>query len=294
MSRAFFIGFAVIALCASLAAWHWRTERIAGLARNEEAKARRPAAESRVPPVKPVAPVSAPVAPKPEPAQPAEPTRAAWFEAMQPEAAEARRARDPRLQALLARKLRLELLLKNGAFLRSYALTGEERERLLSAWVERELAVLDLRTLSREFGLRSFGPEIRAEQQAVDKRMQEVEAAVLGTEGGGALAEYRRIQPIRDFVGTVAGEATLAGFALTVEQADAVTAILVHSRPGRPAASVSQVDLAAAERHLSSVLTADQVELLLLPLRARAASMKLSQAVFTAKPPQLTPGNAPR
>lgn len=293
MPRVFFIGFAVIALIASLAAWHWRTERIAVVARKEEARARSPAVDQPQPAASLVT-VAVPVAVPPEPAKPAEPSRAAWFEAMLPDAAEARRARDPRLLALQVRKLRLELLLKNGAFLRSHSLPDEEREQLLSAWVERELALVDLRVLSREFGVRSFGPEIRAEQQAVDKKMREVEAAVLGGDGSAALAEYRRTQQVRDFVGGVVGEAALAGFPLTVEQADAVTAILVHSRPGRPVSSISQVDLSVAEGHLQAVLTSEQIDLLLLPLRERAAGAKLSQLVYAEKSAKVAPEDASR
>ena len=124
MPRLFFFGAAAIVILASLAARHWRNERFAAIAKQEHVKTARAVVAAPTVPGTSGIPVSASVAP----AKPAEPTGASFREAMQPEATEARRAKDPKLQALHVRTLRLELLLKNGPFLRNRALSGEARD----------------------------------------------------------------------------------------------------------------------------------------------------------------------
>jgi hypothetical protein len=295
MQRVLFYGFSAVALSASLIAWHWRGERIATLARNGEAaaKVQRAIAQPVPPPRSPPAGQAiAPVALSP--AKPVQPDfRAAW-EAMDWSAVAARRAQDPKLRALFVRKLRLEQLLKNGAFMRGYNLSHEDRERLLSAWVEYDLW-RDQAPVIRKDEIDLVTPEFKAAFKAVDDRVREqiraVEVAVLGEEGSSALQSYARTQGMRDFVGILEAQATLGGFALTAEQSDAMVAVLVNSQGGQPVYAPDQVNLDAAAQQLAPLLSRQQLDLLLLSLGSRVASIKLKKvASAVAAPP--APGTA--
>jgi hypothetical protein len=296
MRAAFFILLLAVGVGAAVAAWHWRNDRVAATARLQHALA----GQTASPPPR-AAPLPAP-APDPAPATPAKPktkdpeaARAEYFAAMLPEASEARRAKNPRLAELYRKQLRMEFLLKNGAFLRSRNLPEADRERLLTAWIDREFEMQDARTVGREMGLPISDPALVEGFEAARKRMQETETAVLGPEGIVAMTEYRQGQAIREAVMKLQGEAVLAGYPLTLEQADSVAAILVSSgvRPGRPVRTLSQVDPATAERLLAGVLSPEQRELLLLPLRGSVASSKFSSMVFKIREREASGVSAP-
>ena len=281
MQRAFLITLSVLSLGATLMAWYWRSERLVAAERLQRALASRAIATAEPGPVAPTAP-----------AAPAQSERIAvlkkgqaeYQEAMKPSVTEARLTKDPRLAELHTKKLRLELRLKYGPFLRNRNVTAADRERLLATWIQREVDLLDVGAAGREFGLSLLA--LKGEREAVERRTQETESAVLGSEGAAELLEYRRSQPLRDAVATFHGESVLAGLPLSVEQTDAVAAVLMNSQAsGRRVRALNQVDPTIAERLLGGVISPEQIDLLLLPLRDHQARSRLFSAVTSIHPP---------
>lgn len=288
MSRAFLILTASVTLVASFAAWHWRVRQADVIQRLQQARASRPHRQrANVTP-----PLPLPAAPRGtavSPARPAEIAPAEFRAAMSFEAVEARRARNPRLLELQRKKLRLELLQRSNAFFRGRKLSPEAMEQLLEIWIERELAQQDLRVVANEMGLPLWNDTIMQVSSEVRKRMQNAETSLLGPEGTAALADYRRTQGVRDVVANFQGDSILAGYPLTVDQVDAVTAVLLSSSvTGRPFPRPSQIDPGVAAELLAGVISQEQIDLLLVPLREHISREKLY--VMLAERPPDSPG----
>jgi hypothetical protein len=204
-------------------------------------------------------------------------------EAMLPENSRTRWRSDPALRLLFEQKMRLNLQVIYGPFFRRHRISQETRERLIRAWNEREEIKEELTLLARIGGMESTATERRSFSLQADAALRDAEQKILGSERAADLLAYRQTQPVRDFVMNFAGEATLAGLAVTPEQVDQLEVMLIATRPGRAIHSFGSLNWDAITAALPAVLSPGQIELLLPEVRARQASNAFITAALKAQ-----------
>lgn len=191
--------------------------------------------------------------------------------------------RDPELQLLYAKRTRGFIVQANGPFFVKAGLTADTIERFVAAAVDYEMQLIDLAGAAAELGSESEDAVKRLRARAKAERDQAFQE-ILGEQDYRHYQEYKRVEPLRAFVGRIAGQAVESAVPLSATDAEAVVAVLASASPVYQqggTAQIASVNWGEAWPQLTRMLTPAQLAVL-FPDLGEAQFMSVLNAAVEA------------